>query len=77
MKTRSLRCQAAVLSLVGALVRALGFLLHVAMSRLLGAEALGVAELAHSAHMLAVTPVTAGLPAAVSRVTARRGDGAA
>lgn len=77
MKTQSVKRQAAVLACANGAVRGLGFLLHVALGRMLGAEALGVFELAHSAHMLAVTPVTAGLPAAVSRVTARRGDGAA
>lgn len=57
--------------------RALGFVLRVTMSRLIGAEALGVMELSHSAHMLSVAPMTAGLPMAVSRMTARDGhDGA-
>lgn len=77
MNTRSIRGQAAVLTCANALVRGLGFGLRVLLSRMLGAEALGVMELSHSAHMLAVTPVTAGLPAAVSRVTALRGDDAA
>ena len=77
MREQSVRRQAAVLACANGAVRALGFLLHVALGRLLGAEALGIFELAHSAHMLAVTPMTAGLPTAVSRLTARRGDGAA
>lgn len=77
MGRQSVKRQAAVLACANGAVRALGFLLHVALGRLLGPEALGVFELAHSAHMLAVTPVTAGLPTAVSRLTARRGDGAA
>ena len=60
-----------------AAVRAMGFALRVALSRWLGAEALGVMELAHSAHMLSIVPVTAGLPAAVSRLTALRRDDSA
>ena len=74
MGERSVRRQAAVLAGANAAVRGLGFLLHILLGRLLGAEALGVFELSHSAHLLAVTPVTAGLPAAVSRLTAVRGD---
>ena len=77
MRRQSVKRQAAVLACANGAVRALGFLLHVILGRMLGAEALGIFELAHSAHMLAVTPVTAGLPTAVSRLTARRGDGAA
>lgn len=77
MREQSVKRQAAVLACANGAVRALGFLLHVVLGRMLGAEALGVFELAHSAHMLAVTPVTAGLPTAVSRLTARREDGAA
>ncbi|MBQ9299575.1 MAG: oligosaccharide flippase family protein, partial [Clostridia bacterium] len=77
MKRQSLKGQAALLTCVNALVRGLGFILHVVLSRMLGAEALGVMELSHSAHMLSITPVTAGLPAAVSRLTAVRRDSAA
>ena len=75
-KGQSVRRQATVLTCANGLVRALGFALHILLSRLLGAEALGVMELSHSAHMLSIAPVTAGLPLAVSRLTARRGDGA-
>ncbi len=74
MKQRSVRYQAAVLTGTNAVVRALGFVLRVALGRLLGAQALGVMELGHSAHMLSITPVTAGLPLAVSRLTARDDD---
>ena len=76
-RMRSVKRQAAVLACANGTVRALGFLLHIALGRMLGAEALGIFELAHSAHMLAVTPVTAGLPTAVSRMTAREGNAAA
>ncbi len=71
MKQQSIRHQATVLTCTNALVRALGFLLRVVTSRLLGAQAVGVMELGHSAHMLSIAPVTAGLPLAVSRLTAR------
>ena len=77
MRGNSLKRQAAILSCVNALVRALGFALHIVLGRLLGAEALGVMELSQSAHMLSITPVTAGLPLAVSRATAQRRGGEA
>jgi len=38
---------------------------------MLGAEIMGIAELAQSVHMLAITPLTSGLPTAISRLTAR------
>jgi len=71
MKTRSVKHQALVLTLANIFTRALGFVLRVTLSRLMGAQALGVMELSHSAHMLSIAPVTAGLPLAVSRMTAR------
>jgi len=77
MKRRSVKQQAAVLMGANVFTRALGFALRVMMSRLMGAEALGVMELSHSAHMLSIAPVTAGLPMAVSRMTARDGHDAA
>ena len=69
---RSLRRQAMVLTLGNAFTRGLGFALHLIFARLMGAEALGVMELAHSAGMLALVPVTAGVPSAMSRLTAAR-----
>lgn len=74
MQRHSVGYQALVLTTANALVRALGFLLRVLTGRLLGAQALGVMELGHSAHMLSIAPLTAGLPMAVSCVTARQGD---
>lgn len=68
--------KAAGVAAANVLTRAMGFAIRILLSRMLGAEALGVSEMAHGAHMLAITPLTAGLPAAVSRETARgRGDG--
>ncbi len=74
MKKQSLKRQALIMGASTALVRAAGFALRLWISRLLGAEALGVMELASGAHMLALTPAAAGLPQAVSRLTAKAGD---
>ena len=71
MKGNSLKKQAMITAGSTALVRVLGFGMRLWISRLLGTEALGVMELASSAHMLALTPAAAGLPSAVSRLTAR------
>lgn len=68
----SLKKQAFVLTLANAYTRALGFVLRLVTARLMGAEAMGVMELSSSAVMLAVTPITAGIPTAISRLTARR-----
>ncbi len=67
----ALKQQALVLTLANAYTRALGFVLRLFSARLMGAQALGVMELASSAVMLAVTPVTAGMPTAMSRLTAQ------
>lgn len=64
--------QALILTLGNALTRALGFILRLLLARWMGAEALGVMEMANSVGMLALTPVTAGIPSAVSRLTAKR-----
>lgn len=68
----SLAKQALVLTLGNGMTRGLGFLLRLLLARWMGAEALGVMEMANSVSMLALTPVTAGLPAAMSRLTAQR-----
>jgi len=70
MKKLSIVRQTFFLTLANALVRCMGFVLRIWLSRVLGAEALGVMELASSAHMLWLSPVTSGLPLAVSRETA-------
>ena len=74
VKKGSLKRQAMITAVSGALVRAVGFGLRLWISRLLGAEALGIMELASGAHLLALTPAAAGLPGAVSRLTARAED---
>lgn len=68
----SLKRQALVLTLANAYTRALGFVLRMVSARLMGAEAMGVMELSSSAVMLAITPVTSGVPTAMSRLTAQR-----
>ena len=68
----SLKKQALVLTLANAYTRALGFALRLVTARLMGAQALGVMEMASSAVMLAITPVTAGVPTAMSRLTAQK-----
>lgn len=64
--------QAVILTLGNGLTRGLGFLLHLLLARWMGAETLGVMEMANSVGMLALTPVTAGIPSAMSRLTAKR-----
>lgn len=70
---QSLKKQALTLTIANAYTRALGFVLRLITARLMGAEAMGVMELSGSAVMLAITPVTAGIPTAMSRLTARPG----
>ena len=67
----SLKKQALVMTLANAYTRALGFVLRIISARLMGAEAMGVMEMSSSAVMLAITPVTAGIPTALSRLAAR------
>lgn len=69
----SLKKQALVLTIANAYTRALGFVLRLVTARLMGAQALGVMELSSSVVMLAITPVTAGVPTAMSRLTAQKG----
>lgn len=71
MPKGNLKRQAMLTACSGAMVRGLGFVLRLWISRALGAEAVGVMELASGAHALAVTPGAAGLPGAVSRLTAK------
>ena len=67
----SLKKQALILTLANAYTRALGFVLRLTTARMMGAQALGLMELSSSAVMLAITPVTAGVPTAMSRLTAQ------
>lgn len=69
---QTLKKQALTLTIANGFTRGLGFLFRLMTARLMGAEAIGVMELSASAAMLALTPATAGLPTAMSRMTARR-----
>ena len=53
MKAVGAKKQTVFLTGVNAVVRALGLLMRVMLSRLLGAEIMGIAELAQGVHMLA------------------------
>ena len=71
---KKLVCQTIGLSGSHFVVRVLGFFLRIVLSRELGATAMGLVELAHSAQQLLITPVVSGLPAAVSRMSAQAGE---
>lgn len=71
MKTRTLVVQTMFLSASHFVVRVMGFVLRIWLSRELGAQAMGLVELAGSAQALLITPVVSGLPAAMSRMCAR------
>ncbi|MGN0775525.1 MAG: oligosaccharide flippase family protein [Candidatus Ventricola sp.] len=71
MNIRTLVRQTAFLSASHFVVRVIGFVLRIWLSRALGAQAIGLVELAQSAQMLLITPVVSGLPAAVSRMCAK------
>lgn len=71
MKLAGAKKQTLFLTVINAVVRALGLLLRMILSRVLGAELMGIAELAQSVHMVAITPLTSGIPVAISRMTAR------
>ena len=71
MKMRTLVVQTMFLSASHFLVRVIGFVMRIWLSRELGAMAMGLVELAGSAQMLLITPVVSGLPAAMSRMCAK------
>lgn len=73
----SLRRQAATLTLANGYTRGIGFVMRLILARMMGAEAMGVMELSHSVIMLAVTPVTSGIPSAMSRLAAQRDESGA
>lgn len=63
--------QTIFLTAVNVVVRFLGMLMRILFSRWMGPEIMGITELSQSVHMLAITPLTSGLPLAVSRITAK------
>ncbi|MDY4855124.1 MAG: oligosaccharide flippase family protein [Candidatus Ventricola sp.] len=71
MNARTLVRQTMFLSASHFVVRVIGFFNRIWLSRALGAQAMGLVELTHSAQMLLITPVVSGLPAAVSRMCAK------
>ena len=70
MILRTLIRQTVLLSASHFLVRVMGFFLRIWLSHSLGAQAMGLVELAQSAQMLLISPVVSGVPAAVSRMCA-------
>ncbi len=70
-KNTSAKQETVILTVMNALIRGFGLLLRVILSRLLGAEVMGISELAGSVHSLAITPLSSGLPVAISRMTAK------
>lgn len=71
MNTRTLLGKTLLLSVSHFFVRLIGFAMRIWLSRELGAQAMGLVELAQSAQMLLITPVVSGLPAAISRMCAK------
>ena len=71
MKLAGAKQETVFLTGANAVVRALGLGMRIFLSRFLGAEIMGIVELAQSLHMLVITPFTSGLPAAITRLTAR------
>ncbi|MDO5299228.1 MAG: oligosaccharide flippase family protein [Clostridia bacterium] len=71
MRMAALVRQTMFLSCSHFFVRVIGFVMRIWLSRELGPQAMGLVELAQSAQMLLITPVISGLPAAVSRMSAK------
>ena len=67
----TIRNQTLLVTGLNSLIRVMGFVLRILLSRFLGAEMMGIAELASGVHMMAITPLTSGLPMAISRLTAK------
>lgn len=67
----TIRNQTLLVTGLNGLIRVMGFVLRILLSRFLGAEMMGIAELASGVHMMAITPLTSGLPMAIGRLTAK------
>ena len=75
--TRSFLKGALILSVAGFFVKGIGFLNWIILSRVLGAEGIGLYQMAYPVYLLALSLSSAGLPVAISIVTAEklaRGD---
>lgn len=67
----TIRNQTLLVTGLNGMIRVMGFVLRILLSRFLGAEMMGIAELASGVHMMAITPLTSGLPMAIGRLTAK------
>lgn len=74
MALRKLIHQTLFLSVFHFVVRVIGFIMRIWLSRELGTMAMGLVELSQSAQMLLITPVVSGLPAAISRMCAKEDE---
>lgn len=75
--TRSFLKGALILSIAGFFVKGIGFLNWIILSRVLGAEGIGLYQMAYPVYLLALSLSSAGLPVAISIITAEklaRGD---
>ena len=75
--TRAFLKGALILSIAGFFVKGIGFLNWVILSRVLGAEGIGLYQMAYPVYLLALSLSSAGLPVAISIITAEkiaRGD---
>jgi len=61
----------AILTSFSVLTRALGFVFRIFLSRLIGAEGLGVYQIAFSVYMVLETFISSGLPLVVSKMTSK------
>ncbi|MDF2500367.1 MAG: polysaccharide biosynthesis protein [Anaerosporomusa subterranea] len=76
-QTRSFLKGALILSIAGFFVKGIGFLNWIILSRVLGAEGIGLYQMAYPVYLLALSLSSAGLPVAISIITAEklaRGD---
>lgn len=71
---KGLKGQALVSALFAAVTRGMGFVLRLWMSSLLGAQVMGMAEMAGGVQQLLCTPLIGGLPLALSRLTAMEAE---
>lgn len=72
-RLKTLKGQAVLSALFAAITRGLGFLLRIVLGRQMGAEAMGIMEMAQGVQPLLMAPVISGLPQAVSRLVALEG----
>jgi len=61
-----------VLTFANFMTRLIGFIYRIQLSRMIGAQGIGLFQLVMPVHMLTITLVTAGLPVAVSRMVSQR-----